>query len=99
MREKLSLLEKIAGWIALNLLSESLTLFSNRLGKWYDKNGFYKFHIGNKIRLKDLRISGYDPSEVLEVKGYTEEGGYRTVNSEEQTHSKWNIEHCFCLIR
>lgn len=99
MKEKLSLLEKIAGWVALNLLPENLTLYSNRLGKWYDRNGFYRFQIGSKIILKDPRIFGYDPNEVLEVKGHNEEGGYLTTNSEERSHSKWNIEHCFRLAQ
>ena len=99
MRENLNVLEKIAGWVALNLLPENLTLFSDRLGKWYDLNGFYKFQIGSKIILKDPRILGYDPLEVLVVEGYTGEGSYRTKNSNERTHSKWNIEHLFCLVR
>lgn len=108
MNKELSFLEKIGGAIVIHLSPGSLTFESDgllsklyvnvtdRLNKWYETNGSYRFKIDQRIRLRNPRILGYDPNEILEVTGYTSEGNYMVkTRTDQETHFKWNIEHHF----
>lgn len=90
-----------AAWITLYLLPSYWTLNWGRLSRWYERNGFFRFGKGEKLKLRSPRILGYDPIQVLEVVGYTPEGCYQLKGEDGriETHFKWNVEHDFRKVR
>lgn len=100
IKKQISPLEKAIGWLALKLVPESF-LFSDRMSKWYERNGYHKFKMGDRI-LPNSRfdVMGYDSEETLEIIGHDdEEGEYITVgdDGERHRHYKCNIESLFSL--
>lgn len=76
------------------LIAQRMTLGN----EWYDRNGHFKYAVGDKIDCKGPQYFGYGLNpQGWTVVGHTDDGNYEieTADGERQTHFKWNIENQF----
>jgi len=88
MNKELSLLGKIGGAMVIHFSPGSSTFESDgpfsrlylnitdRLNRWYERNGSYRFKIGTKVKLKSRRFLGYGIKPEGKIIGYEEDTGF-----------------------
>jgi len=66
----------IAKWVVCYLVPGTFKLGFGRFGRWYDRNGYFRFKVGDTLELRNRKIFGFGVRPVGRVVGFDRDSRY-----------------------